>query len=84
MISPPDPIRAQYPAASPAIEAATVLSRLAVCVGHHPGNHPSEQQRPAPPFVSRPAKIINKIPPVDPRSLAANRQRLSAPTAGSR
>jgi hypothetical protein len=45
MIPPQSPISAQYPAAPPAIDAATVLSRLAAGGRRHPGSHPSELRR---------------------------------------
>ena len=83
MIPPQDPITAQYPAAAPAIDAATVLSRLAAGRRYHPRSHPSELRRPLAPFTSRPAKTVTKIPPAVPRYVAANRQRLIASTTGS-
>ena len=83
MIPPQGPITAQYPAAPPAIDAATVLSRLAAGGRRHPGSHPSELRRPLAPFIGRRAEMVTKIPPAAPRRLAANRRRLVASTTGS-
>ena len=83
MIPPRDPITAQYPAVAPAIDAATVLSRLAAGGRCHPGNHPSQLRRPLAPSIGRRAETPTKIPPAAPRRLAANRQRLVASTTGS-
>ena len=83
MIPPRDTITAQCPAAAPAIDAATVLSRLAAGRRYHPRSHPSELRRPLAPFISRPAETVTKIPPAVPRRVAANRQRLVASTTGS-
>jgi hypothetical protein len=83
MIPPRDPITAQYPAAAPAIDAATVLSHLAAGGRCQPGSQPSELRRPLAPFIGRRAETPTKIPPTAPRRLAANRQRLVASTSGS-
>jgi len=83
MIPPQGPIRAQYPAAPPAIDAATMLSRLAAGARCHPGSHHSDLRRPLALFISRRAETVTKIPPAAPRRLAANHQRLVASTAGN-
>jgi hypothetical protein len=83
MIPPRGPIRAQYPAAPPAIDAATVLSRLAAGGRRHPGSHPPELRRPLAPLIGRRAETSTKIPPAAPWRIAANRQRLVASTTGS-
>ena len=83
MIPTRDPITAQYPTAAPAIDAATVLSCLAAGARCHPDSHPFELRRPTTRFISRRAETVTKIPPVAPRSVAANRQRLFASTTGS-
>jgi hypothetical protein len=80
---PQGPIRAQYPGAPPAIDAATVLSRLAANDRRHPGSHPSELRQPLAPFIGRRAETSTKIPPAAPRRIAANRQCLVASTTGS-
>ena len=80
MIPPQGPIRAQYPAAPPAIDAATVLSRLAANDRRHPGSHPSELRRPLASFI---AETSTKILPAAPWRIAVNRQRLVASTTGS-
>jgi hypothetical protein len=83
MIPPRDTITAHYPAAAPAIDAATVLSRLAAGGRWPPGSHPSEP-RPLPArFIGRRAETITKIPLPTPRRLAANRHRLVASTTSS-
>jgi len=80
MIPPQGPIRAQYPAAPPAIDAATVPSRLAAGDRRHPGSHPSELRRPLAPFI---AETSTKILPATPWRIAVNRQHLVASTIGS-
>src|SRR6266852_3482309 len=81
MIAPRDTITAQHSTAAPAIDAATLLSRLAAGARCHPGSHPSELRRPLAPFISRRVETPTKILPAAPRRLAANRQRLVASTA---
>jgi hypothetical protein len=83
MIPPQGPIRAQYPAAPPAIVVDTVLSRIAAGGRPHPGSHPSELRRPLAPFIGRRAETSTKIPPAAPWRIAENRQRLVASTTGS-
>ena len=83
MIPPRDTITAQYPAAAPGIDAATVLSRLAAGGRRHPGSHPSELRRPLARFIGRRVETSTKITPATPWRLAANRQRLVASTTGS-
>ena len=83
MIPPRDTITAQYPAAAPAIDAATVLSRLAAGGRWPPGSHPSEPRRPLARFIGRRAETATKIPHATPWRRAANRHRLVASTTGS-
>lgn len=77
------PITAQYHEAAQAIDAATVLPRLAAGARWHPGSHSSELRRPLARFIGRRAETSTKIPPATTRCLAANRQRLVASTTGS-
>ena len=82
MIPPRDTITAQHSTAAPAIDAATVPSRLPAGARCHPGSRPSELRRHLAPFIRRRAETATKIPPAAPRRVAANRLRLVASTTG--
>jgi hypothetical protein len=83
MIPPRDPIKASFPPAAWAIDAATVLARLAAGARCHPDSHPSEPRRPLAPSISRRAETATIIRPAAPRRVTANRQRLIASITGS-
>ena len=83
MIPPRDTITAQYSAAAPAIDAASVLSRPTTGGRWPPRSQPSEPPRPLARFIGRRAETTAKILPATPWRLAANGHRLVASTTGS-
>jgi hypothetical protein len=66
MIPPRDQIKASFPTAARAVDAATVLARLAARAKCHPSSHPSELRRPLRPFISCRAETATIIPPAAP------------------